>query len=249
MNIYISGCTFEGDSKGVNNVVVVKGNNNVIVNGRILNRGDAGKRRKIDEKKLVNVEGIERITIISSVFDINIFSSESSKIEAKCYGELNIDGEVELKTYVTNQELKIALIMYGNCYDGNLRFDVIVPRKMFKRLAAQSVSANIKIDKDVSAETIKAETKSGNIVTLATFNNAFLDTISGNIRCFIEAISNIRAKFSTTSGDVSAEFAKVEKVNLFARSVSGDIENLHRAEKGYIADVKVTTGSGDIQIK
>lgn len=249
MNIYISGCTFEGDSKGVNNVVVVKGNNNVMVNGRILNRGDTEKKRKINEKKLVNVEGIERITIDSSVFDINIFSSESSKIEAKCYGELNIDGEVELKTYVANHELKIVLIINGNCYGGSLRFDVIVPRKMFKRLAAQSISANINIGKDVSAETIEAETTTGDISTLATFNNAFLDTRSGNIRCFIEAISNIRAKFSTTSGDVSAEFTKVEKVNLSARSVAGDIENLHRAEKGYIADVKVTTVSGDIQIK
>ncbi len=246
MKINISGCSFGENS----NVVMIKGDNNVVVNGRILSGNSKRQLRRVDEKKLVDAEGIEKITIDSSVFDINLYvSKDSSKIQAHCYGEVNIDGDVELQTYVAKDEVKIEVIMNGNCYAGQLKFEVIIPDKTFKRIRTKSICANVKIEEDVSAQTIEAETTSGNIDTQATFSNASLETISGNISCYIDATGDIRAKFSSVSGNVLLELANLKKVNLSARSVSGNVQNLYREEDGYSAEVKVTTVSGDVRIK
>ena len=74
-----------------------------------------------------------------------------------------------------------------------------------------------------------------------------METISGNISCHINATGDIRAKFSSVSGNVLLELANLKKVNLSAHSVSGSVQNLYREEEGYSAEVKVTTVSGDVR--
>ena len=126
MKINISGCSFGENS----NVVMINGDNNVVVNGRILSGKSMGQLRRIDEKKLVDAEGIEKITIDSSVFDINLYvSKDSSKI---LFLFLHLR-----QTYVAKDELKIEVIMNGNCYAGQLKFEVIIPDKMFKRICTK----------------------------------------------------------------------------------------------------------------
>ena len=65
-------------------------NNVKIVNGRVIS-GEIGKHQKFDERKSEECNNIEKITIDSTFWDINISVSNSSKIEAHFYGEVVLE--------------------------------------------------------------------------------------------------------------------------------------------------------------
>ncbi len=228
---------------------IFSGSNVTIINGRVVNGGGTGKTQKFDEKKSEDANNVEKITIDSTFVDVNISASATSKIEVHFYGQADVDGEVKFDVRLVNRELKITLNFTGNCYNGNLKLDVSVPHKTFKAISAKSSSADITLSESVSTEHLKVKTQSGDLETGATFTNASVTTMSGDVELCINANKDIVVEISTMSGDVSTEFNNIGQVNLSTSSMSGDVRNRHKGGTGYTADVEISTMSGDIRIR
>lgn len=228
---------------------VFSGSNVTIINGRVISGGGTGKPQKFDERKSEDCNNIEKIAIDSTFGDVNVSVSNSSKVEAHFYGEADVDGEVNFDVQVVNRELRITLNSTGNCFNGNLKLDVIVPQKTFKVISAKSSSADITLNLGVSTDYLKVKTQSGDLETNAIVNNVSISTMSGDVELFINATQDINVEVSTMSGDVSAEFNNIGHINLSTSSMSGDVKNRHKGIKGYTANVDISTMSGDIRIR
>lgn len=228
---------------------VFSGSNVTIVNGRVINGGGTGKTKKFDERKSEDANNIEKIAIDSTMADVNVSVSNSSKVEAHFYGQADIDGNIDFDVRMVNRELRITLKFTGNCYNGNLKLDVTVPQKTFRAITAKSSSADITLGEGVSTDYIKVKTQSGDLETSATFTNASVSTMSGDVELYIDAKEDISVEISTMSGDVSAEFNNVGYIDLSTSSMSGDVRNRHKGGTGYTANVDISTMSGDIRIR
>lgn len=225
------------------------GNNVTIVNGRLISGGGTGNFQKFDERKVEDCSNIEKIAINSTFADVNVSVSNSSKVEAHFYGVANLDGDVNFDVRVVNRELRITLEFTGNCFNGNLKLDVTVPQKIFKVVSAKTSSADVTFNEGVSTDYLKVKTQSGDLETNATFNTVSVSTMSGDVELCIDATQDINVEISTMSGDVSAEFNNIGYINLSTTSMSGDVRNRHKGNKGYTADVDISTMSGDIRIR
>lgn len=234
--ININGCVFSG-------------RNVTIVNGRIINGGGTGKTQKFDERKSEDANNVEKISIDSTMADVNVSVSNSSKVEAHLYGQADIDGDIDFDVRMVNREFRITLKFAGNCYNGNLKLDVTVPQKTFKEITAKTSSSNITLDEGVSTDYLKVKTQSGDLETSATFVTASISAMSGDVDLCINANKDISVEISTMSGDVSAEFNNVGYLNLSTSSMSGEVRNRHKDGSGYTANVDISTMSGDIRIR
>ena len=228
---------------------VFSGSNVTIVNGRVISGGGIGKTQKFDERKVEDCSNVEKITIDSTFGDVHVYVSNSSKVETHLYGEADIDGDINFDVQVVNRELRITLKSTGNCFNGNLKLDVSVPKKTFKVISAKSSSADITLNEGVSTDYLKVKTQSGDLETNATVNNISVSTMSGDVELFIDATQDINVEVSTMSGDVSAEFNNIGHINLSTSSMSGDVRNRHKESRGYNAYVDISTMSGDIRIR
>lgn len=237
MGIYINGKRYTG-------------NNVSIINGRVVNGGGESETRKFDERKYEDASNIEKIVIDSVSCDVNIVASDTSKIEAHLHGQANSDGNLRLDVSKVRRQLKITVRNEGLFFNGNLKLDVTVPYKIFKEISIKTVSANVTLNENVLTEELRVNTTSGDLNTSATFTEARVTTVSGDVDLFLHAKQDIAVEISTTSGDVSAEFGNIGHMNLYNDTMSGDIRNRHKEkEEGYIADVDISTVSGDIRIR
>lgn len=218
--------------------------------GQVKNEYETIKNKNFDERKFANVnDWVKNIVIDPIDADVNIFLSNSSKVEVHFYGKADVDGDINFNVHVENQELIISLEFIGNYYNGILKLDVALPHKTFKTIGVNSSSASVTLDKGVSTEYLKIETKSGNLENNATFSNASVKTTSGDIKFYINAITDINVDISTVIGDVVMEFNNIGHIDILAKTKIGNIENLHKKENGYTATVDISTMSGDIKIK
>lgn len=232
------------------NSIVFSGSNVTIENGRGINGGGTGKTQKFDERKSEDANNIEKIAIDSTMADVNISVSNSSKVEAHFYGQADIvAGNIDFDVRMVNHELRIMLKFTGSCYNSNLKLDVTVPQKTFRAITVKSSSADIILGEGVSTDYIKVKTQSGDLETSATFTNASISTMSGDVELYIDAKEDISVEISTMRGDVSAEFNNIGYIDLSASSMRGDVRNRHKGESGYTANVDISTISGDIRIR
>lgn len=225
------------------------GNCVTIINGRVISGGETGKLQKFDEIKTEDCSNIDKIAIESTIGDVNISASNSSKVEAHLHGNAIVDEDVNFDVRVVNRELRITLQYTGSCFSENLKLDITVPQKTFKAISAKSSSADITLNEGVSADCLKLKSQSGDLEVNATVNNVSASTMSGDVELCIDAKQDINVNISTMSGDVSAEFNNIAHINLSTSSMSGNVKNHHYGVKGYTADVDISTMSGDIRIR
>lgn len=228
---------------------IFSGSNVVIVNGRVVSGGGNVKTQKFDERKLEDCSNIDKIVIDTTVGDVNVSVSNSSMVEAHFYGEANVDKNIEFDVQVVNRELRITIYFTGNCYSNNLKLDITIPKKTFKVIFAKSLSGDITLNEGVSTGYIKVKIQSGDLDTKATVNDVSVSTMSGDVNLYIDATQDINVDVSTMSGDVLVEFNNIAHINLSTSSMSGDIKNYHKEGKGYMADVNISTMSGDIRVR
>ncbi len=210
---------------------------------------ETNKPQKFNETKTEDCSNIETIAIDSSVANINVFVSNSTNLTAHFYGKAETDGNVNFIIKTKNNELKIIIQFTKNCRNANLKLNVIIPQKKFNVISANTSSANITLNKGISANFLKVNTQSGNVKTSATFNNFSASTKSGNVKLCIDAIEDNNIDISTMSGNVSAEFYKIKHFNLSTKTMSGNVKNNHKKESNcYNANVNISTMSGDIKI-
>lgn len=228
--------------------------NIVIVNGQVIGDGSinsAMETKHFDEKQGEEIRKIKKITISSSTVDVNVFPSESlTHVEAHFYGRVDIKGNVEFKACLVEDEFRISVGINGCCSHSNLNLDVRIPNKMLEAIFIKATSADVKVEKGITVEYLMAKTASGNVSIDANFGHTDLNTASGDIELFVHPTRDISATVSTMSGDIFAEFDCIRKLNLFTKCMSGDVTNRFRnSVNGYVADVKISTMSGDIKIR
>lgn len=242
----------------------------IIQNRRAINAGGMEKLKKYDEKRSEEAKNVEKVTIQSTIADVNVYASETSKVEAHFYGEALLDKDIKLDIEHMGNEMLVSLQYSGNCYSGKLNLDITVPYKTFKTVVVKTTSADVTLNKGVSAQNInvhalsgdvtlsegvsaqyiKVKTSSGDIETDAKFTKADISATSGDIELYIDANNDIDVDISATSGDISAEFNNIGNMNLSTSVMSGDVKNRHRESKsGYTANVDISTTSGDIRIR
>ena len=158
-------------------MIIIKGANisgAVITDGVVINgdNGDKGNQRTFDEKKSEETNNVKKILIDSATINVDVSASNSSKIEARLYGQAIIDGKVNFDVKRVGDALKIVAELTGITYNGNLQLDVVVPYKMFDLISAESSSANIVLGRGVIAESIRLISTSGDLETDAEFANA-----------------------------------------------------------------------------
>lgn len=224
---------------------------NIIVNGRV-SGGQTSKMQKFDEKKSEDANKIEKIVIDSTVADVNIsVSSSSKKVEAHFFGQAVVDGDIEFDVCVVNRELRVISKFIGSCCcNGNLTLNITVPQKTFKAITVKTSSANVTLGEGVLMDFLKLKTQSGDLESNGSFANASITTMSGDVELYIDAQEEISVEISTMSGDVSAEFNNIGYINLSTSSMSGNVRNRHTSSaKGFNANVDISTMSGDIRIR
>ena len=227
---------------------IFSGSNVTIVNGRVISGGKTGKSRKFDERKSEDCSNIDKIVIDSTVADVSVSVTDSSEVEAYFYGEAEIDGDVDFDLQLVNRELRITLHHTGNCFNGSLKLDITVPRKTFREISAKSSSGDITLNEGVSTDYLQVTIQSGDLETSAIASSFSVSMMSGDVELRIDAIQDINVNISIMSGDVSAEFNNIGHINLSASSMAGNVKNRHKEGNGYIANVNISTMSGNIRI-
>ena len=233
------------------NGVSFSGSNIQIIGNRILGGEAAGKKQTIDDKREIDSSNVEKMSINSIFADVRIVPSDSNKIEVWCHGEAEISGVINFDVQTVENLLKVILEFNGDFwwYQGTIRLDITVPKKLFKKISFESKSSDLTVENGVLAEVIKADTMSGDVEIAFSSNEIEVSTQSGDVDLEVNATSDVRAKVSTMSGDVTACFNNIGQLNLSTKTMSGDVENHHKARNGYTANVNITTMSGDIDIE
>lgn len=224
-------------------------NNVTIINGHVAGDDTKTELRDFDETKSENADNIEKISIDSAFFNVNVSATDTTEITAHFYGQAEVNGELIFEFLKVGSELRIFIKFKGNCCNGVLNLDISVPDKTFKAISAKSMSANVVLGENVSSERLNVETQSGNFETRATFEKAFASTMSGNIDLYIKAKTDIKAELSTMSGNVSAELSNLKNINLSTKTMSGNVNNYYKTENGYAADLNISTMSGNIRVR
>lgn len=222
--------------------------NLTIINGKVIRGSKADKAYNFDERKVVQAEDFDKILIDASFADVNIVPEDCSKVDVHLYGTINTKGMIEFDVHTEEKELEINLKSTGSYVKGNLKIDIVVPYKTFKRISVSTSSGNVTIGKGVLVKKFKVNTMSGDIKALLTALKTLANTMSGDVNLCIEALEDVEISISTMSGDVTTLLNNIGKLNVSINSMSGNFTNLHKGKDGYTADVEISTMSGDIEI-
>jgi len=226
------------------------GNNIVIINGNVVSGNSSYQTQKIDERKFQSAENVESISVHSSVCNVNIFATDSPRIEAHLHGEASIDGKVDFDVNHHNKRLEIDLEYTGACFNGALSLDIAVPYKTFEMLSVQSASADITLDESVSARFIKLNTKSGNLEINSKFQRLEASTASGDIDLCTYANEDINIDISSMSGNIEVEIENARNMNVSAQTMSGHVRKRNKpTATGHNVHGKISTMSGTIIIR
>lgn len=212
-----------GDVFG-SNITITTANAIVKCKSRILNH--------FDEKLSFDASSIEKIVIDSDI-NINMSVSNSSKVTVHFCGQAEIAKEdIWFDARIDGHELIIKLKFIDDCYNSNLKLDVIVPYKTFKAIWVDTTSADFTLNKGVSMESLR------------------VSSTSGKIRLQIYATKDIEVGISSMYGNVSVEFENVNFSYLSTRSLRGKIVNYYKSGNGYTAkaNVDISTTSGNITL-
>ncbi|MBO4627291.1 MAG: DUF4097 family beta strand repeat protein [Lachnospiraceae bacterium] len=213
-----------------------------------------------DFKGLITVNCNEETHTVTEDFTNITVNAESADVEFR----LSDDGTCkvlcklpEKSTHTVAVEdgtLKIGFTDETKWYDyigfTNTTSDFIVylPKKAYRNYTSESQSGDVEISKDLTFESVKIQTKSGDVsLDGVTARLLRIDTSSGDVDLARVAVTE-EALINTSSGDVTCEF--LGPVRCSAKSKSGDINvpdnSAPGAENEVVCDIR--TRSGDIRI-
>ncbi len=230
--------------------IIYNGNSVRHIGDNIINGSTLTETKEFDERKSVDCCNIDQISVKSAVIDISVSSSSSSKAEIHLYGKAATDGNISLDVQAENRELKIKVKQKGNYFDGKLKLDITIPRKLFTAISAKSETADITLKEGVSANSLKVKTETGKVKSDVTFKDASIKTETGGVDLNVNAKNDINVEISTETGNISANLYNVSHISLHAKAELGDVINRHKGcIIGYNAYVNVSSTTGSIEIQ
>ena len=84
--------------------------------------------KKIDERKSVNIHGIDKVKVDSNLSDVTVSVGRSDDIEVHYHGEVDSDGKLDWSCTRCNGEVNIVAKTDANIFGGNLKLDLSVLR-------------------------------------------------------------------------------------------------------------------------
>ncbi len=205
--------------------------------------------KELQRKKCKSFKNIESIVIDSELVNVNIFVAETSKIRAHFYGKSNVECDANLKITRIDKELRIVLNFSGNFYMIDSKLDIILPKKIFKKIYIKSDISNVIVNKDVLVESVEFCTVTGNFESYALASKVSASTKSGNVKIDINLTKDIEIKAYTINGNINVKLKNIRIVNLTRSVMTEKIKEFY-AEKGqYSATVNVSTMTGNIVIE
>lgn len=225
------------------------GKNKIIIKGRIINEGGLCNSQAFDATKIKDANNLDKVIIDSTFADVNVLVSDSSNAEVHFYGHAELDGNITFDVQVVNRELRVILKYIGNYFNGELQLDITLPQKTFEVISVTSSSSAIVLNNGVSANHLIVKNMAGDLKTSATFTNASINTVNGDIRLDTNATTNINLDISTMSGNVSVNLNNIGHINLSTNPIGKMVQNTHKDISGYTADVSISSMSGNIKIK
>lgn len=148
-----------------------RANNVTIINGKVINGNDSISYKNFDDRKEENAHNVEKITIDSSMADVDVSVSNSEKVEAHFFGEVSVDGDVKFDVKRILNEIIVTLNFSGASFGGNLKLNVTIPAKEFKQIFIKTNSGDVQVRENVATSDLKVKTQSGDVET-----NSILDT-------------------------------------------------------------------------
>lgn len=223
----------------------------VTINGRtILGKHHVSTAtQQFSKLKKITGKGIEAIAIVSEIADVEVVATDSKFIEANLDGKKNEKCNYCFEFNKSRNQLEILVDVKDGCFIGEAKLKVSVPKQLFDEISIETTSNDIKVNRDVSANILKAKSVSGDIETSAIFNKSKISTTSGNVEIIVEVPKEDMVLIvDTISGDVRAKLDKIKYLGLYTNTISGKVKNKHKEGEMYEADVTISTISGDIKI-
>lgn len=186
-----------------------------------------GAERNVDERKSLDLDAIELLSISSVAEDVRIVEGSSDSVEAWLHGSVrggSRDSVPRLEATRNGSTAEIRLErdrQFGiGPFWNNLVLEVSVPKGYAKRLSAKSVSASIDVaDHD--------------------YTGLSLLTTSGDVR--VGSVKTGELSLHTTSGGLKIGGAVARSATI--SSVSGDVE-----ANALSGDTTLHTTSGDVRV-
>ncbi len=234
-------------SVGWDGVKVKEGNKSIFSIGKNWNWFGISSRdlkwETIDEERLSEINGVNKIEISSQFIDIKVTSEDRDNVRIHYYGKMKTNVVPELKVEKTSSKLNIKLEHNSNSYsvvESDVVLEVFVPKSFNGELNTTSSSGDIYM-KDLVGKNLNVSASSGDLqlenLEAQVFN---LTTSSGEI-ILNDSLGEIRA--ASSSGDIFLDNSRSNE-NINATTSSGDVSIKLGDDANY--KVEGTTSSGDV---
>jgi hypothetical protein len=225
--------------------------NITIVNGRIISgEGYSTETKKINETKRVRSEGINKITVDSSLADVTIAVGNTTDVEVFYNGEVCTDGKLQFDVATSADEVSVFAIINGSTFNMNrLKLKILVPKKEFKLISVKSQNGSAEFCKDVAAERIRLNLQNGSIKSEAAFKKIIAKSMNGNIDIDVIAKSDIAISADSTNGNVGVKLKNIGDCNISTSSMNGFVRNCHNSTGKYKATGNVSSMNGNVTVQ
>lgn len=179
----------------------------------------------LNDTQVQDIEGTSKITINSSVSDVNIVKSETPELKAELTGKYNSNDNSNIINLDTSK------------IDGNILIETKnTPHNISSRYLTLTVYVPESYKGDISISSVSGDVKSERILEL---NSLRIETVSGDIK--VNSVSAPTVVANTTSGEI--EFNKLNTNTSSLKTTSGDIK-----VGSYVGTLTVDSTSGDIDM-
>lgn len=180
------------------------------------------KENRIDYKKSISGEGVERIIITTEKVKVFVQPIESNKIRIWLHGKSS--AKVTLESEKREKEL-VIMIKEDNVEDAQLK--VAIPTRI-KYLSVGTSSGKVQVENILPEE-------------------LHIKTTKGQVKIINAPDRKSHVHISTSKADIRAEF-KAGCVEMLAKSVSGEVHDKHQSKGKATVKLEASTISGDIFI-
>ncbi len=263
-------CNSFGDS-----CIDIIGNNfgnvsDITINGKTfsnnnVNHSSRSQSFKINKEERIAVNGITKFSIGSETVPIEVRVTDQPVAIFSLNGTVNGSPDMKLNVQKWDDELMVDVQSPSVCFNSNVKLTVELPKMKFEGIELKNVSSdvhldegvsargvaikttsgNVHLDKGVSVRDLVIKTTSGNVDTQATFVRAQFSTKSGELNFTVNAMEDIFVEASSVSGNVLGKLNNIRHANVRQDTVSGFCRNCHDGSEGHVANIWISTVSGN----
>lgn len=231
--------------------IFIHGNGNVIINGRnisshIQRNGEKREFNKIIREK---AEYIKSIHLENNCADVNISKTDGSEIVIELVGSgIVTNGNCILEAKVEGDILFITSEIVGEFFESDIHLNILIPNSLHQFIYNIS-SGDIKINKEIFIKNIQGCSQSGDFKSYADFEYCKINSMSGNIKLFLDAKNNVSCNLDSMSGDIKIKLNNFRSLYKKISCMNGDIDDCFESSNSlYTANLNISSMSGDIDI-